>query len=272
MELLAWALSAGFGADKLALIAVCSVAIYVLSSHLAWRLFVLGAGRRFVVAVGRSWLGEWLEQGMRLLYYVGIPAVAVWRAQAMQLLGVPPTWVSDGQSAFLHLVGLAGAAGVASIDTALLMWLGGLFLFVAVWVWYVRVGADHCGQVDAMPLWKALREALFCQTLWAFYRGVASTQSENAIYISFTGLALVVLAWGSSPLRRRDVLRSTTAYRVARDGLLLLFTVFATLSISSLALLVTMHGMWLWASDRILRFLAGRYACPVSFADAPDSG
>jgi hypothetical protein len=130
--------------------------------------------------------------------------------------------------------------------------MGGVCVFVAAWAWYARMNVDRV-EWRAVPWWKALREALFFQIVWAFYRAVVSTQTSNAVYVSFICLALVSVSWLLNPFRRTDPGDLPRAYPIARDWTLALLTAFAAVALRPLWLLVLMHCTWLGVSDRILK-------------------
>jgi hypothetical protein len=256
MDLVAWLLSADLGREKLALLLFCTLVGYVLTANLVWRLFFAPQGASWRGSIPLStrwpWIWEWVIQGGRLIYYVGVPYVVFARGALVQPAGIPTTWVGSGSNVLWRLY--ASDETLAYIGTAAAMWIGGVCLFVAVWIWYARVNA---GDVEsrAIPWWQALREAVFLQMLWAFYRGVISAQTTNAIYITFVVMILISVSWFLSPLRQEDINNPSRGYGVVRDWMLALLTAAAATSVRSLWLLVMMHWMWLWTSDRVLQLV-----------------
>jgi hypothetical protein len=250
-EWLAWFLSDDLGRDKLALIVLCTLVLYGLATHLAWRLLFLGTGRKLVVAVASSWAGRWLVQGLRLLYYAGIPLAVLLRGPYVSQMGVPTTYVRDWDGdAVLRLLSIAGVRDVRHLWGAIWIGLGGLCLLVAIEIWTLRTVPGLGNALSPSPAWTVVREAVFLQMLWALYRSLASTLVPRPLHAAFLSLALISLAWLLNPRRRHDLF-TARGYAVVRDWLLALMTVLAAPRVGSLWLLMLMHALWLWASDRV---------------------
>jgi hypothetical protein len=239
------------------------VALYGLATHLTWRLVHVGTGRKFILALGRAWIGRWICQALRLLYYMGIPFAVLWRGALFSEMGIPTTYVEHmGDDVVLGLLSLAGIADIAHLGTWALTAGGALCLLIAIWVWYARTMPSLDYPIPEIPWWRALREALFLQALWAFYRAFASTLTLEPVHIAFVSLALVTLSWLISPRRRHDLFTSR-GYAVARDWMFALFTACITLVGNSLYVLILMHALWLWTSDRVLRHFAPVATSPI---------
>ena len=276
MDLLAWLFSADLGRDKLALLVACTLAIHALATNLVWRLFYAGSGRGLVLRLGGSWIGRSMAQIARLLYYVGVPLAVLWRGDHAQM-GVPSTLSGvRGGDAVLHLLGLSQAQDLIHVGVGLGMGAGALCVLVALWVWYARAVPDAVGGCETrfvgapplrptVPWWQALREALFLQPFWAFYRSFGATLTSDAVYVAFLGLALVALSWLLDPLRRNGLRSASRGYAIARDWAVALFTAFVAMRVHALWVLILMHSAWLWASDQVLRsvfrFPAGSTSC-----------
>lgn len=265
-ELLTWLLSADLSREKLTLLVWCTALVYVLAAQLRWRLLYAGAGRGLVRSMGRSWVGQWSAQGGRLLYYVGIPGVILWRQKLFPAMGIPTTWSGSKGSFIWHMLGLDEPGNLMRICTAVTMWGGGVCLLAFVWVWHVRT-TPEVKFASAVAWWQTWREGLFLQALWAFYRGVISMWTGNPVYVAFLAWGLVALSWSLDPLRRHHLHDASQGYRIVRDWMLALFTAFVAMTVHSLGVLVLMHTGWLWASDRILHSLAQKYA-PRSHQEA----
>jgi hypothetical protein len=253
---LTWLLSAGLGREKLALLTLCALAIYVLTEHLTWRLVHVGTGRKFVVAFGHSWVGRWLAQLLRLLYYVGIPFAVLWRGELFAQMGIPTTYAGswDGDAA-LRLLGLIGVQDVAYLGTGVATAIGTLCLLGVVWTWYVRAVPGTGGGALSVPWWRAFREAFFLQMLWAFYRGVVNALTLDGVRVAFISLALVSASWLLTPRRRHDLF-TPRGYLVVQDWLCALFTAFVSLIVRSLWLLIIMHMLWIWVGGQVLARLS----------------
>jgi hypothetical protein len=263
--LLDWLLSAPFGNEKLALLVLCMVGIYGLSAQLAWRMGGTGPGTGFL---GRSWFGRWLVQVLRLVYYVGVPLVALWRGALdgdfHREMGIATTYVGPWDSALpLLLLGLGEAESVRQLSTGVAIGGASLGALLAIWTWYGRavLTGDVPGEsrvARAVPWWGALREALYAQLLWALYRAFAATLTTDRLKVAFTGLAVITASWVLDP-RRRHALLGTRGYLVVQDWLFALFTAFLSLTVRALWFLVAMHVMWMWFSSRLLAHLVVPY-------------
>jgi hypothetical protein len=248
-----WLLSDGLGREKLALLMLCTVAMYIVATHLTWRLVHVGTGRKIVVAVGSSWLGRWSAQVLRLLYYVGIPFAVLWRGDLVSQMGIPTTYTAgrDGREA-LSLWGMAEVRDVVYLGTGIAMSIGTLCLLIVIWIWYVRALPDVKGKIRAIPWWRALREAFFLQVFWAFCRSFVTTLTAEGMYVAFISFALVAVSWLLNPQRRHDLF-TWRGYLVVQDWICALFTALVSLTIHSLWLLFLMHTLWLWVGGRTLQ-------------------
>jgi len=260
-DVLAWLLSDSLGREKLALLLLCTMVVYVVATHLTWRLGCGGTGHRIVVSVGRSWLGRWFAQILRLFYYAGAPFAVLWRGELVREMGIPTTYAGnrDGD-AILHVLGLAEAQDVMHLGTGLAIGIGALCLLVVVWVWYVRTAFAFqrpCPDWSspAVAWWETLREAVFFQAFWALYRGVVTMWTTDRLHAAFVSLALITVSWVLSPQRRHQLRDESRAYLVVQDWMFALFTAFASLTVQSLWLLVLLHALWMWVSGRILDHL-----------------
>lgn len=308
MALLNWLLSASLDREKLALLVLCMLVGYVVAANLAWRLFYSRAAASssiLAVAPGRDaaapgrpavwrWVTRWVEQAIRLLYYVGVPCAVFARQSGSTAgalfaeAGIPTTWIVHGGGTQPHGGGTQPQSvpwqqlvvdemfQVDDVGAAAAIWVGGACLFVAVWIWYAWVSStakwdsitvNASGmQGSSIAWWQALREALFLQTLWAFYRGsiamhiADSSRWDSAATVAFLVLALVSVSWLLSPLRRQAARDPARGYQVGRDWMLALLTICTAMTIRSLWLLVLMHWMWLWTGDRVLKRAASPYA------------
>ncbi|MBN1583816.1 MAG: hypothetical protein JXA89_24125 [Anaerolineae bacterium] len=251
-----WLLSADLEREKLALLVLCMIVGYVLSTNLVWRLFYLSksgvSGER---STRWSWIGIWVKQVGRLLYYVGVPCIVFARGALLYQAGIPMTWVARSNSVPWYQLVANEMLNLESIGMAAAVWIGGVCLFSAVWIWYARVGAGGVKR-QSIALWQAFREALFFQMLWAFYRGVISMILSNPAIVAFVVVALVSVSWLLSPLRRKSSGDLACGYQTVRDWILALLTACAAPGIRLLWLLVLMHWLWLWTSDRILNSVA----------------
>ena len=249
----AWLNSPELGRDKLALLVLTAVSMYVLAAHLAWRL-----------RLDRNWLGRLATQLARFVYYCGIPGVALLRGATVAQMGIPTTYAgSDILDLAFRLFGLAQAGELLYLGSGLAMGAAALCLLVAVWVWYARA-VPQAG-IGPMPWWVALREAVYMQLHWAFYRGAVATLTDDRTIIAFASLGLVAFSWVLSSQRRHDLL-TPRGYLVVQDWMCALLTTFVLLSIQALWLLILFHSLWLWVGGRALaRFAAQAERGRLSF-------
>jgi len=180
-----------------ALWVVFSVGLYALGADIAWLYRRPRHGR-----LGR-WAGtikgwpyrHWLLEAVRLLYYIGIPYAALLRGVALpRLMGLTdPDWVRG--------IGLGIVLG------------GGNFLLLAlIWWWYVRAIAalplSARGQQgmslgnDSTNRWILLREVIYLETHWAFYRSATILLLDDYYVGTFLGFLLVTLEWSMNPAWR----------------------------------------------------------------------
>jgi hypothetical protein len=232
-----------------ALWVVFSIGLYALGADLAWHYRRPRPGRlgQWVETVkGWSYRG-WLLEAGRFLYYIGIPYAALLRGVVLpRLMGLTHLdWVKG--------IGLGTALG------------GGTFLILAlIWWWYARA-------VAALPLsakqrrgaslgddsingWVLLREVIYLETHWAFYRSAAILLLDDYYLGTFVGFLLVTLEWLINPAWRADLSLPWQSANI----LMLWSTAFVTAIIflftRNLWLLVPMH----WSIDITChRLLAG---------------
>jgi len=256
-ELLGWLLVADLGSQQLALLVTCCAALYVLTAITTWRL------RRWATAwLVRSWPGKMAGVAARLVYYVGVPAVILWRGSLVREIGIPTTYAwRGGADTPLSGVGLLLIGSDAAWLQALAFGSLTMCVLLAVWTWYVRNAIVHVREVDIIALarpsvWASLLQAVSLQITWAFYRAVVMQWSDDLAVCAFASLALTVCCWILDPWRRSWVRQPGQAYVVARDWLLALFTAVLSLSVRTLPLLIALHFVWVLASDRVVSHLA----------------
>jgi hypothetical protein len=185
---------------ELALWACLSIGLYALGADIAWHYRRPRPGR-----IGR-WVGlvkgwpyyHWLLEAIRLLYYIGIPYAVLLRGVALpRLMGLTHLdWVRG--------IGLGTALG------------GGTFLILAfTWWWYARAVAAlppsarerqgtslrFAGSTNG---WSLLREAIYLETHWAFYRSATILLLDDYYVGIFLGFLLVTLEWSMNPAWRKD--------------------------------------------------------------------
>jgi hypothetical protein len=217
-----WFTGLGYG-GQLATWLVASFLLYAIAAQLAWQFQWLmpsgvpaaGATSRHAIpdrylerdyGLGRLasrlegvLLNPWLEEAIRLIYYLGIPFLAAVNGLlAADLLGISGTdWV-DGKSmqGFLWEDWVQGA-GLALMATLAMtgVWCAG------------RATSRRVGLVSVMPalsgpFWQRLLHALYDQVHWAFYRSGPILWMNDLYWGTFVGLGLVLLEASLNPVSR----------------------------------------------------------------------
>jgi len=257
-----WLLSADLGRQKLSLLTLCVVAIYVVGSRLQWRVAQLEKGRWLGLRAGQSRLGHEAYQLVRLVYYVGIPVVALWRAGRLQELALPTSYVQswDGNT-LVRLFGVSTPGSVARLGVALAVSGGSLCLLTAVWVWYAHTALCYPargpgGLLPPFPWWLAVREALFMQVFWSFCRSVVRMWTGDRVWVAFASVSLIAVMWALSPLRLARLRDPSLAHVEVQEWVLDIWTGVAYLGTSLFWPLVLWHALWVWLGGRVLCYLS----------------
>jgi len=178
-----------------------SMGLYALGADIAWHYRRPRPGRlgRWAAAVKRWPYRYWLLEAIRLLYHSGVPYAALLRGVALpRLMGLTDLdWVKG--------IGLGTALG------------GGTFLLLAlIWWWYARAIAalplpareqreTSLGVDGSINWWILLREAIYLETHWTFYRSAAILLLDDYYVGTFLGFLLVTLEWSINPTWRVDL-------------------------------------------------------------------
>jgi len=234
-----------------ALWVIFSIGLYALAVDLAWHYRRPRPGR-----LGR-WAGtikgwpyrRWLMEAVRFLYYVGIPYAALLRGVILpRLMGLTYLdWVKG--------IGLGAALG------------GGTFLLlVLIWWWYARAIAafslsarqrwgESLGD-DPTNGWILLRDVIYLETHWAFYRSAVILFLDNQYAGVFLGFLLVTLEWSINPAWRRDLsLPWRSANTLTRWSMAFVMAIIF-LFVRNLWLLVPIHWGIEVACQRLLAALS----------------
>jgi hypothetical protein len=253
--LFTWLLAPDLARDKLALLVLCMVVMYVTAAHLAWRARQR-SGRKPTLFGGQSRVTRSIGHLLRALYYVGIPLIALWRGQLVQEVGIPSTWAAPTIPDWMYWLGLSTPEDLMRLGTGLALAGAALGVLIAVWIWYARMvlNDQELGQDSLWPVtwWEALREAFFLQMLWFLFRSFFATLTGNSLQSAFGSLALIALCWLLDPARRHDLFTARRAHLVVHDWLCALFTALISMTVQSLWLLILAHTIWTWASGKVL--------------------
>ena len=220
-----------------ALCVLFSIGLYALGAGVAWYYRRPRPGRlgRGVETLNRWPYRHWLLEAVRVLYYIGIPYAALLRGIVLpRLMGLTQVdWVKG--------IGLGTALG------------GGIFLLLAlIWWWYARAIATLplsakerqgaiSGFVGSSDRWIVLRETIYLQTHWAFYRSAAILSLDSDYAGIFVGFLLVTLEWSINPAWRADLSLPGRSVNRLMTWSLAFVTAIVFLFIRNLWLLVPIH-------------------------------
>jgi hypothetical protein len=196
---------------------------------------------RIVVQLANWRFSPVLFQGLRLLYFVGLPFAALFwgydavitRFFGLQRLVLPTSGVLEGSTSinanwldWAHDIGWATALGLGS--WAVLLAAGWVRRRALADADRPRLGARASG-------WETLREAVYHEVHWAFYRS-APIVTFGLYWGTWTGLALAALEALVNPVWRQGLRKPQTA-----AALLLR----AALAVVSSVLFLRTQNLWL---------------------------
>lgn len=215
---------------------VFSIALYSLGTNLAWHYRRPRAGRlgRWVERA-RGWTCSlWPLQLLRFLYYLGIPYLALLRGIALP-----------------SLMGLTNLNWFEGIGWGVSLGLGAFFLLAFIWWHHLRSLAswplrrEH--GLDLTLDWRELlREAIYQEVHWAFYR-CGPTFLLNDHYLGvFLGFFVVSLEWWADPAWRFSLARPGQAEGVLMRWSMSFVMAFIYLFVRNLWLVVPIHFALSW--------------------------
>jgi hypothetical protein len=231
-----------------ALWVIVSIGLYALGADLAWHYRRPRPGGRLSqwTEALKEWPHRhWLLEAVRLLYYIGIPYAALLRGVVLpRLMGLT------------HLDWVKGAGLGAALG-------GGAFLLLAlIWWWYARAVAalplsarEQWGESlgdDSARAWILLREVIYLETHWAFYRSAAILFLDNQYAGVFLGFLLITLEWSINPTWRANLSLPWRSVNILLTWSLALVTAITFLFIRNLWLLVPIHWSIEMACHRLL--------------------
>ena len=241
LDSLLWAVGPELTREKLTFLVLCMLAMHALAANLAFRL-----------RLRRSAWGQALIGLTRVCFYLGVPAVVLWRGALVSSLGLPTTYVEESALELgLQLLGIGEPQGLLAVGRGIAIAAGLLVLQIVLWVWYARTAPLAPDGEAALSWWGALGDALLFQFYWAFLRGVVALYTADPAYLALGGLALGTGAWLFDPWRRRQLL-GPRGYRVVQDLLAALCTAVLVFSTDALWLLVLAHALGLWVGGRVV--------------------
>lgn len=234
-----------------------SIALKVLVAHLAWWLRPVSQGLPGqTTAAYQGWCLWPLAAGLvRLAYYLGIPYTAL-------ILGVLPA----------STMGLVVPGQEADWLWWLFLGFGALLILILGWVHFLRATdqlsaplpgpfADQMRTLVSPWGWGVLvREVVYLQAHWGFYRGALIWFLSDAYWGSWLSLALVGLEAWANPATR-------SALNRPGQGQASLLT--ASLAVITTVVFILTHNLWLTAALHVvimltlmglLALLSGRYS------------
>ncbi len=204
-----------------------------------------------------SRLGNWrfastLFQGLRLLYYVGIPSAALFwgrdavvrRVLGLQRLELPTPGrapLEANWADWMHDLGWAAVLGLGS---------GGLLLLAALIHRQALSKVDIDRQGQRAPAWEIARETVYHEAHWAFYRN-APVVALGSYWGTWTGLVLVALEALINPTWREGLREPSQAWSQLSRGALLVVSSLIYLHTQNLWLALLLHWAISWTLEAV---------------------
>ena len=242
---------------ELALWVIFSLGLYALGVDIAWHYRRPRSGRlaRWTGAIQAWPYRHWLLEAGRFVYYIGIPYAALLRGVALP-----------------RLMGLTDPDWVRGIGLGAVMGMGTFLLLALMWWWYARAIAalplsarERWGaslEDDSINVWILLREAVYLETHWAFYRSAAILLLDDYYVGTFLGFLLVTLEWAVNPAWRRNLSLPWRSVNTLMRWSMAFATAIIFLFIRNLWVLVPIHWAIEIACHRLLALFSLRIGSP----------
>lgn len=214
-----------------------SFLLYALATNVVWYYREPRPGRigRLVETIKRWPYGAWFPQPLHLLYYLGLPYLAL-------LMGVVN----------LRSMGLIDLGWFHHLGKGAILGGVGLLFLTLVWGYYARSTRQLGPEADPLssrlatlnqPLGWALLllDLVYLEAHWAFYRSLPTQLLDDLYSGVFLGLALVLLEGASNPLLRHDLSRPERAGGILLTGGIALVIALVYLFTRNLWLCVLIH-------------------------------
>jgi hypothetical protein len=201
-----------------------------------------------------------LFQGLRFLYYVGLPAAALFWARdavvsrflGLERLALPNdpsagmgTQLNGNWAAWAHDLGWAAALGLGS---------GGLLILARFFHQQAVPNLAEGGGTSAPPVWKTAQEALYHEIHWAFYRN-APIVVLGFYWGTWVGLAIVAVEAVINPAWREASRQPGLAWPTLSQAALAVLSSLIFLYTQNIWLALPVH----WGIGLLMR----SYAEPV---------
>ncbi len=243
-----------------------SLLLAILWTNLAW-LFspwvdaeepktVKSLAERIVFGLANWRFAPSLFQGLRLLYYVGLPSAALFwghdavvsRLLGLQRLALPPpagtsrsTSLGANWSDWAHDLGWAALLGLSS---------GGLLLLATFTHRQAISKTNNGGRGAEGRGWKTAREAIYREVHWAFYRN-APIVALGPYWGTWMGLALITLEATVNPAWREGLRHPGQAWSQLSRGALAVVSSMLFLHTQNLWLALVLHWGISWTLEMV---------------------
>lgn len=218
-----------------------SMVLHSLGTNLAWHYRRPRSGRFGHWAErAKDWAYiPWLLQAMRFLYYIGIPYMALLRGIALP-----------------SLMGLTNLNWFEGIGWGTFFGLGAFLLLAFIWRYHLRSLASwplrgkH--SLDLTLDWRKLvREAVYQEVHWAFYRCGPTLLFDDHYPGVFLGLLLNSLEWWSDPAWRSSLTRPGQAEGALMGWSIAFVMALIYLFVRNLWLVLPIHFALSWGLLRM---------------------
>lgn len=239
-----------------------SVLLAVGATQMGWWLWSRRENRAWIARLIRSAFFPALLQVARLLYYVGFPfAALIWGQDAVveRLLGLKPLAALSAGPVSPSDLAANWAVWAQDVGWAMVLGLGAWATLAAGWWTVHRAGGGSAGGEIPLSPWTLLREAVFHEVHWAFYRN-APTVVLGAYWGAWAGLVLTTLEAALNPWWRAALEeKGRASATLVRAGLAVLSVVFY-LQTMNLWLAVLLHWGVTWGLAAWIRAFPERQA------------
>ncbi len=251
-----WAWLNGLGARReLALWVAISVLLHTLGALLAWRFRrpLTGWLGRTLPRLRHHWSGPLLLQVIRFAYFLGLPYALLIRRGVLELQPLGLLGPADLDQSLL------GWGGEWLIATGRMVVVGLAGALVMLWGWanlkWVLSHSDGGrGTIDSGTAGALVRETIYLQVHWAFYRTVPLLWlgAGNEGWAAFAGVGIVALEAALDPRFWAALGDPGRAAQPLFTGVLCWLSALGFALTHNLWLVATTHAALVWGSLRWL--------------------
>ena len=199
-----------------------------------------------------------VHQGLRLLYYVGLPAVALFwgrdavlsRLLGLQRLALP----SPGEGTSTAALSANWADWIHDLGWAAVLGLAGTGLLLLASMAYHRAlfSIKSTGRTGRTGGWRLAREAIYHEVHWAFYRN-APVMAFGLYWGTWAALALIALEAALNPEWRGDLVEPARAWPCLVQGAIAVVSCLVYMQTQNLWLAVLLHWGIEWTLQSVTR-------------------